>query len=155
MVVQDFFYFFSPPQCSTRGVFFLQQCRHYSYSLSSYLMVEDKWCFLWLQRPLCYCQWTVIIHWPGHHLAMKNVLLQSLADIHFSAPYHSSVICHWLFQTRLILIHQPAPLTLLKESIFHLPPLCAVNNPCKPITMKPPSNSLSPNGMIKIMHSSD
>lgn len=56
-------------------------------------MAEDRWWLLCLQRPLCYCQWTVIIHWPGHHLAVKNVQLQSLADIHCSAPisFHSNL----------------------------------------------------------------
>lgn len=102
-----YFFFFSPMQPCARGVLFLQQCRRYFYSLSSYLMAEDKWWLLCLQRPLCYCQWTVIIHWPGHHLAMKNVLLQSLADIHCSAPYHFPVIYYWSFQTRLTLACQP------------------------------------------------
>lgn len=79
-----------------------------SYSLSSYLMAEDKWWLLCLQRPLCYCQWTVIIHWPGHHLAKeKKKPRYSHLQMYSAVPsYHSSLICHLLvphIQIRLTL----------------------------------------------------
>lgn len=124
-----FFFFFFPMRLCAPGVFFLQRCRRCSYSLSSYLMVEDKWWLLCLQRPLCSCQWTVIIHWPVHHLAMKNALYQSHADIYCSAPRPLlSNLSLVKPQTiiRLTLASWPTPPALLMESIYC--PSCMINN---------------------------